>query len=154
MLVHSLANLLPTSKFDIVENSFSLSYTLIVFIDVYYPSVFQFVLFHFDLSNTFDLIQLISPDCRIYIRWWPRSALVQVMACRLLGVKPLLEPMLTYYQLDLQEHTSVKLESKHKKFPFIKIQLKMSSAKWRPFCPGGGGGGGGDEFSTLSFHFS
>ena len=29
-------------------------------------------------------------------------------------------------------------------FLFQKMHLKMSSAKWRPFCPGGGGGGGGE----------
>ena len=28
-------------------------------------------------------------------------------------------------------------------FSFTNMHLKMSSAKWRPFCPGGGGGGGG-----------
>ena len=31
---------------------------------------------------------------------WIRSALVQTMACRLFGAKPLSEPMLGYYQLD------------------------------------------------------
>ena len=37
-----------------------------------------------------------------------RSALVQIMACRLLGVKPLSEPMLGYCQLDPKEQTSLK----------------------------------------------
>ena len=36
------------------------------------------------------------------------SALVQLMACRLFGAKPLPEPMLTYCQLDSYEQTSVK----------------------------------------------
>ena len=33
------------------------------------------------------------------MRYWTRTSLVQVMACRLFGAKPLPEPMLTYYQL-------------------------------------------------------
>ena len=43
-----------------------------------------------------------------YMRRWTGSALVQIMACRLNGVKPLSEPMLTYCQLDLKEHISMK----------------------------------------------
>ena len=39
---------------------------------------------------------------------WTGSALVQVMACRLFGGKPLSEPMLIYRQLGLWEQTSVK----------------------------------------------
>ena len=38
-----------------------------------------------------------------YMRQWSGSALVQVMACRLFGTKPLPKPMLTYYQLDPKE---------------------------------------------------
>ena len=34
------------------------------------------------------------------IRWWIRSALVQIMACRLFGTKPLSKPMPGYSQLD------------------------------------------------------
>ena len=40
-----------------------------------------------------------------------QSALVQIMACRLFGTKPLSKRMLGYYQLDLQEQT-VKCKSK------------------------------------------
>ena len=36
-----------------------------------------------------------------YMRQWTGSALVQIMACRLFGAKPLSEPMLKYCQLDL-----------------------------------------------------
>ena len=46
-----------------------------------------------------------------YMHQVTRLLLVQVMACRLCGSKPLLEPMTTYYQLDPQKHTSLKLES-------------------------------------------
>ena len=47
---------------------------------------------------------------------WNVSALVQVMACRLFGAKPLPEPMLAYYQLYPQEQISVKFQSKYKTF--------------------------------------
>ena len=43
-----------------------------------------------------------------YLRRWAGSALVQIMACRLDGAKPLSELMLTYYQLDPMEHISMK----------------------------------------------
>ena len=42
------------------------------------------------------------------MRQWTESALVQIMTCRLNGTKPLSEPMLTYCQLDLKEHISMK----------------------------------------------
>ena len=38
--------------------------------------------------------------CDAYIHQWIGSVLLQVMACRLFGTKPLPEPMLTYWQLD------------------------------------------------------
>ena len=43
--------------------------------------------------------ELISP-CAAYMPQWIRSALVQIMACRLFGTKPLSKPMLGYCQLD------------------------------------------------------
>ena len=44
--------------------------------------------------------------------------------------------MLNYCHLDSYEQTSVKLDSYTK--PIIdKMHLKMVSAKWQPFCPGG-----------------
>ena len=60
-----------------------------------------------------------------YKRRCTGSALVQILACRMFGGKPLPEPMLTYCQLDPWKQTSMRFE-----------YLKMSSAKWRPFCPG------------------
>ena len=50
-----------------------------------------------------------------YMCQWNGPALVQIMACRLFGAKPLPEPMLTYYQLDPKEQISVKFESRYKK---------------------------------------
>ena len=41
------------------------------------------------------------------MRRWTGSTLVQIMACRLDGAKPLSEPMLTYCQLDPKEHISM-----------------------------------------------
>ena len=53
---------------------------------------------------------------------------------RYLDDKPLPEPMLTYLQLDLQEQTSVKFESKYKIFLSIKYTWKYSPPKCRPYC--------------------
>ena len=50
------------------------------------------------------------------MRRWTGSALVQVMACRLSGAKPLPEPMLQNCQLDHWEQTFLKFESKYKTF--------------------------------------
>ena len=46
-----------------------------------------------------------SPPSAAYMFQWNGSALVQVMACRLVGTKPLPEPALTYCQLDHEEQT-------------------------------------------------
>ena len=45
-----------------------------------------------------------------------QSTLVQVMTCCLLDTKPLPEPTLIYFQLNLKEQTSGKFESKYKNF--------------------------------------
>ena len=50
------------------------------------------------------------------LRQWIGSALVQIIACRLFGTKPLSKPMLGYCRLDPQKQTSVKFESKYKTF--------------------------------------
>ena len=47
-----------------------------------------------------------------YMRQWTGSALVQIMTCRLVGAKPLPEPMLVYCQLNPQ----VKFKSRYKTF--------------------------------------
>ena len=48
------------------------------------------------IPSNFNL-KLIPPSAA-YMRQWTLSALVQVMACHLLGAKPLPEPILTYCQ--------------------------------------------------------
>ena len=57
-----------------------------------------------------------SPLDAAYMRPWIVSALVQIMACRLYGAKPLSDPRLDHYQLDPWEQTSVKFLSKYKIF--------------------------------------
>ena len=54
---------------------------------------------------------LTHPPSAAYMRQWIGSALVQVMACRLFGAKPLPEPMLAYSQLNSWEQISMKFES-------------------------------------------
>ena len=49
------------------------------------------------------------------MRQWFASAMVQIMACRLFGAKPLFKPMLGYFQLDPKEQNSVKFYSNEKK---------------------------------------
>ena len=51
-----------------------------------------------------------------YMRWWIGSALVQIMACRLDGTKPLSEPMLSYCQLHPEEYISMNFYLKFKYF--------------------------------------
>ena len=40
-----------------------------------------------------------SPPSAAYMRQWNGSAFVQIMACRLIGAKPLSKPMMGYCQL-------------------------------------------------------
>ena len=56
------------------------------------------------------------------------------MARHLFGAKPLSEPMLAYCYLDHWEQISMKFNPN--KTIFVKMSLKISSAKWRPFCLG------------------
>ena len=77
-----------------------------------------------------------SPSSAAYMRQWIRSALVQIMACRLFGAKPLSEPILGVVYRTLGN----KLPCNFNQNSTIFIQenaFKMSSAKWRPFCPKG-----------------
>ena len=62
--------------------------------------------------------------------------MVQIMACRLLGTKPLSEPMITYNELAPKEQNSVKFLIKIRTFPFTKMRLKMPPGKWWLCCLG------------------
>ena len=66
----------------------------------------------------------------------PRSALVQLMACHLFSAKPLSEPVLGYYQLDLWEQTSAKFLSKYKIFHSRKCIWKYRLGKHDHFVQG------------------
>ena len=69
-----------------------------------------------------------------YMRRQTLTSLVLIMACRLLGTKPLSEPMLVYCYLEPSNTHFSEIGIEILTFPFKKIQLKMSSANWRPFC--------------------
>ena len=60
------------------------------------------------------------------------SALVQIMACRLGGTKPLSKPMLAYFRLDPWEQTSVNFFFfyQNTNFSIMKMHQKISSVKW------------------------
>ena len=79
----------------------------------------------------------LSPPSAAYMRQWTGSALLQVMACRLFGDKPLPEPMLAYCQLGSWEQISVKLESEFFHFRSRKCIWNCRLPQWRPFYPGG-----------------
>ena len=66
---------------------------------------------------------LIEAAWRIYASV-NRPSLVQIMACRLVGTKPLSEPMQEIVNWNLKIVI----------FLFKKMRLKMLSAKWQPFC--------------------
>ena len=70
-----------------------------------------------------------------YMCQWTKSSLVQIMAFRLFGAKPLSKPMLEYCQLEPAEPTSVTFKSKFNIF-IQEMYWKMSSPKSRPFCLG------------------
>ena len=66
-----------------------------------------------------------------------RSALVQVMACRLSGAKPSSEPMLNYCQLDPWEQTPVIFISKYKSFHSWKCVWNCCLRNGGPFLSRG-----------------
>ena len=78
-----------------------------------------------------------SPPRSAYMRHWTRSALVQVMACRLFGAKPLHKPMLIYCQLGPWEQTSMKFASKYKTFHIWNCKWKCRLRNGGHFVQGG-----------------
>ena len=85
------------------------------------------------------------------MRQWTGSALVKVMA----QLSPVRRQAITWTNADLLSIGPLGTTCSENWieiliFSFKKMRLKLSSAKWRPFCPrgwgggvGGGGGGGG-----------
>ena len=75
-----------------------------------------------------------SSPSAAYMHQWTGSALVLVMAWCRTGTKPLPEPMQTNCQLGTNfSEIQIKIQN----FSFMTMHLKMSSGKWRPFCPRG-----------------
>ena len=63
-----------------------------------------------------------------------RSSLVQVMACRVFGAKPLSEPMPAYYQYDPPKQNILHCNLNQNTKSFIqKNAFKMSSVKSEPY---------------------
>ena len=60
-----------------------------------------------------------------------------MMACHLFSVKPVSQPVLGYYQLDPRGTKFGEILIIIQNFSFMKMHLKISSATWQPFCPGG-----------------
>ena len=67
-----------------------------------------------------------------YMRQLIRVSLVQIMACRRFGAKPLSPLMMAYHWSDHWEHIAVKFESKLNDFQTR--QSIRTSSKCRPFC--------------------
>ena len=93
-----------------------------------------------------------SPGSAAYMCHKMRSALVQIMACRLFDVEPLSKPMLGYCQLDPSEHTYVTFWSKFETF-------YSSKCIWKCCLRNGGHFVQGDNErpiaeSNFYFHFN
>ena len=86
---------------------------------------------HF-MQHTLTLNSLKPNDA--YMRQYNIPILLQKMACRLFGAKPLSEPMLPCYQLDPNEHIPMKFYLKFKRFLWRKCIEKCRLSVWRPFC--------------------
>ena len=74
-----------------------------------------------------------SPHSTTYMRQWIESALVQIMACRLLTPSHYLNQRWVIVNWILTN----KLQWNFNQKKIAKIHLKISSVKWRPFCPRG-----------------
>ena len=83
-----------------------------------------------------DILLSSSTPNTAFMRRWSKSALVQVMLCRLFGAKL----AITWTNADLLSigHSGTNLSEiwiEIQSLSSMKMHLKMS-AKWRPFCPG------------------
>ena len=69
----------------------------------------DFYIYHNQLINVqINEVFNSSPPSAAYMRPWIGSALVQIMACRIFGAKPLSKPLLGYCQLQPWVQTSMK----------------------------------------------
>ena len=81
-----------------------------------------------------------SPPSAAYIRQWIGSALVQIMACR----QAITWANTGLLSIGILGRNFSEILIKIQNFSFTKMHLKISSAKWRPFCPG---------VDELSYHY-
>ena len=78
-----------------------------------------------------------SPPSATHLRQWIGAVLVWIMACRLFDTKPLSKPMPVVVKLNLWSKLQWNFKQNTKNFIHKNTSyLKMSSAKWRPFCSG------------------
>ena len=77
------------------------------------------------------------PPSAAYMRQWIGSALAQIMACRLSGTKPLSVNNASLLSIGHLRTNFSAIWIKIKTFQFTEMHLKISSANWWPFCPGG-----------------
>ena len=54
------------------------------------------------------------------MRQWSRLSLIQAMACRLIGAKPLTEPMLMNYEVDTRQHATKETKQTKQLYSFRK----------------------------------
>ena len=94
------------------------------------------------MMNKHTMCLLRSNDA--YMRPNNIPTLVQIMACRLFGAKPLSEPMQAYCQVEPKEHISVKYYSKFKGFHSRKCTQKCRLRNGGHFVSG---------LNVLSFLF-
>ena len=85
---------------------------LLVWLQTLIIMLFVFIPFVAHVKTTINLF----PPSAAYMHQWIDPTLVQILACRLFGAKPLSKPILCYCQLDPEIRTSVKSLSKYKQF--------------------------------------
>ena len=78
----------------------------------------------------------LSPTSAAYMRQCIGSFLVHIMACRVIGTKPSFKPILGFCQLDILAIKIIAFFIKMQKICLHENVSEVSSAKWRPFCPG------------------
>ena len=76
-----------------------------------------------------------SPSAE-FLRQWIGSALVQIMACRLVGASHYRNQIYLIVNWTLRNKLPWYL-NQNTKISFTKMHLKISPAKWRPYSPGG-----------------
>ena len=76
------------------------------------------------------------PPSAAYMHQLTGPILVQVMAWHRIGAKPLPEPMLIVFSIGPLESNFSEIQIRIQNFSFMKMHLKISSAKWCLLWPG------------------